>query len=133
MTGRSTCWATSSFCRSWRRAMSENPYLLSDDEVISFIIRGYHLVEAEFPPGFNELICAELDELTENPGDAILQRVPKLHQVYDHPKVRGALVSLLGEDVQMSGHRHCHMNRPGSRSQSWHQDGTNQRHHQLRT
>jgi ectoine hydroxylase-related dioxygenase (phytanoyl-CoA dioxygenase family) len=33
----------------------------------------------------------------------------------------------------MNGHRHCHVNRPGTRSQSWHQDGTNQRHHQLRT
>ena len=33
----------------------------------------------------------------------------------------------------MSGHRHCHINPVGSRSQSWHQDGVNQRHHQIRT
>jgi hypothetical protein len=113
--------------------MSDHAYLLTDDEVIRFIIHGYHIVEAEFPPGFNEAIYEELGQLTENPGDAILDRVPKLYQVYDHPRVRGALVSLLGEDCRMNGHRHCHVNPPGTRSQSWHQDSTNQRHHQIRT
>lgn len=113
--------------------MVESAHLLTDDEVISFIIRGYHLVHADFPPGFNEAIYEELGQLTDNPGDAILDRVPKLYQVYDHPKVRGALASLLGPDCRMNGHRHCHVNPPGTRSQGWHQDGTNQRHHQLRT
>ena len=113
--------------------MSDKPYLLTDDEIITFIIRGYHIVEADFPDGFSESIYEELDQIEENPGDAILDRVPKLFQVYEHPKVHGALVSLLGDDVRMSGHRHCHVNRPGTRSQSWHQDGVNQRHHQLRT
>jgi Phytanoyl-CoA dioxygenase (PhyH) len=113
--------------------MNDCCHLLTDEEVISFIIHGYHLVEADLPPGFNEAVVAELEKLTENPGDAILDRVPRLHQVYDHPKVRGALISLLGEDVRMNGHRHCHVNPSGTRSQSWHQDGTNQRHHQLRT
>lgn len=113
--------------------MSDKPYRLTDDEIITFIVRGYHIVEADFPEGFNESIYEALEQITDNPGDAILDRVPKLYQVYDHPKVRGALVSLLGEDVQMNGHRHCHVNPPGSRSQSWHQDSTNQRHHQIRT
>jgi hypothetical protein len=113
--------------------MSDTACRLTDEEVVSFIIRGYHIVEPEFPPGFHEAVVAELDGLEENPGDAILDRVPKLHEVYDHPTVRGALASLLGDDFCMSGHRHCHVNRPGTRSQSWHQDGTNQRHHQLRT
>jgi hypothetical protein len=113
--------------------MSDAHYRLTDEEVVSFLIRGYHIVETDFPPGFNEAVVAELDQLEENPGDAILDRVPKLYQVYAHPIVRGALASLLGDDVRMSGHRHCHVNPPGTRSQSWHQDGTNQRHHQLRT
>lgn len=113
--------------------MSDKPYLLTDDEVITFIIRGYHIVEADFPQGFNESIYGELSQLTENPGDGILDRVPKLYQVYDHPKVRGALISLLGEEVQMNSHRHCHINPTGTRSQGWHQDGVNQRHHQIRT
>ncbi len=113
--------------------MSDTPYRLTDDEVITFIIRGYHVVEADFPAGFNEAIYEELGQLTENPGNAILDRVPKLYQVYDHPKVRGALISLLGEDFQMHSHRHCHVNPPDTRSQAWHQDGVNQRRHQLST
>ena len=97
--------------------MADKPYLLSDDEIISFIIHGSHIVEPDFPEGFNESIYAELEALDiqqNNPGDEILDKVPKLYQVYDHPKVRGALVSLLGEDVQMNGHRHCHVNPPGT-------------------
>ena len=43
------------------------------------------------------------------------------------------MISLLGERYTMTSHRHCHMNAPGPRSQNWHQDGTNQRHHQVRT
>ncbi len=116
--------------------MADKPYLLSDDEIISFIIHGSHIVEADFPEGFNESIYEELEALDiqrNNPGDGILDKVPKLYQVYDHPKVHGALVSLLGEDVQMNGHRHCHVNPPGTRSQSWHQDGTNKRHHHIQT
>ena len=116
--------------------MADKPYLLSDDEIISFIIHGSHIVEADFPEGFNESIYEELEALDiprNNPGDGILDKVPKLYQVYDHPKVRGALVSLLGEDVQMNGHRHCHVNPPGTRSQTWHQDGTNKRHHRIET
>ena len=116
--------------------MADKPYLLSDDEIISFIIQGSHIVEPDFPEGLNESIYAELEALDiprNNPGDGILDKVPKLYQVYDHPKVHGALVSLLGEDVQMNGHRHCHVNPPGTRSQSWHQDGTNKRHHRIQT
>jgi hypothetical protein len=113
--------------------MKNESYLLTDDEIVSFIIRGYHVVEPGLPPGLNEAIYEELGQLGENPGDAILDRVPKLHQVWEHPKVKGALISLLGEDYRMHSHRHCHVNPPGSRSQSWHQDSVNQRHHQLRT
>ena len=113
--------------------MSDKPYLLTDDQIISFVIHGYHIVEVDFPDGINEMVYDEISQLENNPGDGILDAVPKLYQVYDHPQVGGALVSLLGKDYQMSGHRHCHINPPGSRSQSWHQDGVNQRHHQVRT
>ena len=103
--------------------MSDCRYRLNDDEVISFIIRGYHLVEADFRPASTRRWCGtgqvDGEPRRRDPGPGA-----ELHQVYDHPKVRGALASLLGEDVRMSGHRHCHVNRPGTRSQSWHQDGT---------
>lgn len=107
--------------------------LLGDDEVLAFVVRGYHLVRPELPPGFDEEVCACIEGLSANPGNAILEQVPLLRQVYAHPQVRGALASLLGSDYRMNGHRHLHTNPPGSRSQGWHQDGTNVRHHQVWT
>jgi len=106
--------------------------LLNDEEVMNFVVRGYHIVEPEFPTGFNEAVYAEIAALPGNPGDGILDAVPKLYDVYRHLQVAGALASLLGDDYQMHSHRHCHMNFPGTHSQSWHQDSTNQRHHQVR-
>jgi hypothetical protein len=78
-------------------------------------------------------ITAVLAARQDNPGDAILDLVPALHQVWNHPKVRGTLISLLGADYRMNSHRHCHVSPPGMPSQSWHQDGVNKRHHQVRT
>ena len=105
--------------------------LLSDAQVLDFIAQGYHIVEPQFPTGFNASICAQIDALESSPGNEILAHVPMLQEVYDHPQVSGPLASLLGEDFQMDGHRALHVNAPGSRSQTWHQDGTNVRHHQV--
>ncbi|MEC8894616.1 MAG: phytanoyl-CoA dioxygenase, partial [Candidatus Poribacteria bacterium] len=80
--------------------MSDKPDLLTDDQIISFVIHGYHILEVDFPDGINEMVYDEISQLENNPGDGILDAVPKLYQVYDHPQVRGALVSLLGKDYQ---------------------------------
>ena len=76
----------------------DNPFLLSDREVAEFIVKGYHLVEPELPAGLNESIANQLDALDHNPGDAITEAVPELWQVLDHPRVQGALISLLGKE-----------------------------------
>jgi len=110
---------------------TRSPDLLSDDQVLKFIVHGYHLVEPEFPEKFNESVCEQLDRAGGNTGNGILDAVPMLEEVFDHPEVRGTLISLLGEDYAMNGHRHLHSNEPGSHSQGWHQDGTNVRHHQI--
>lgn len=113
------------------------PVLLSDSDVITFIIRGYLVVQTDLPAAFHssvyDEITAVLADRSGNPGDAILDLVPALRQVWDHPLVRGALVSLLGTEYRMNAHRHCHVSTPGMRSQSWHQDGLNMRHHQVPT
>lgn len=114
-------------------ASESGPVLLTDEEVGAFIARGYHLVEPDFPEGFNETVQNEIRFLERNPGNGVLDAVPLLSKVYGHPKIRGALISLLGHDYNMNGHRHLHTNPPGSRSQGWHQDGTNVRHHQIWT
>ena len=66
-----------------------------------------------------------------NPGNEILTKVPELQEVWDHPEVKGTFASLLGKDFVMNDHRHCHLNFPGTRSQIWHQDSLNFRHHKI--
>jgi hypothetical protein len=109
---------------------SQAPRLLDDDEVLKFVTHGYHLVKPDLPAGFHADVCKQLESVGNRQGNRILDAVPVLRDVYDHPAVRGALISLLGDGYLMNGHRHLHINLPGSRSQSWHQDGTNVRHHQ---
>ena len=94
--------------------MTGKEHLLSDVEVARFLVNGYHLVEPDLPPGLNEEIAARLDDLGANPGDGITETVAELWQVLDHPAVRGALTSLLGEDYTVNSHRHWHCKLPGS-------------------
>ena len=105
----------------------DNPFLLSDREVAEFIVKGYHLVEPELPAGLNESIANQLDALDHNPGDAITEAVPELWQVLDHPRVQGALISLLGKEYEVQSHRHWHCKQPHSGHMNWHQDGLNNR------
>ena len=62
-------------------------HLLSDADVVKFIVTGYHIVEPDLPDGLNETIAVNLDALESNPGDAITETFPELMQVLDHPKV----------------------------------------------
>ena len=111
--------------------LTQPPQLLTDEEVLGFVVRGYLNIKPGFPDEFNESICEQLDRVNARPGVRILEAVPMLQEVYDHPVVRGALTSILGEDYRMNRHRTCHTNPAGSQSGSWHQDGTNVRHHQV--
>lgn len=111
--------------------MSDLPVLLTDEQVLAFVVQGYHLVEPDLPEGLNEAVTADLDARPSNPGNGIYDALPQLKQVYEHPQVRGALISLLGPGYRMNPHRHWHTKPPHSASQGWHQDGTNVRHHQV--
>lgn len=115
--------------------MVEERYLLNDDAMKRFIVWGWLVVKPDFPPGFHDSVVRRIAELYQaegDPGSAILDRVPAIGQVYNHPAVRGALVSLLGPDVAMHEHHICHRNPPGFPGQVWHQDAINVRHHQIR-
>ena len=94
--------------------MIDVKYLLTDIEMARFLVNGYHLVQPELPAGLNERIAEQLDMLATNPGDAITETAPDLWQVLEHPAVRGALVSILGEDYVVNSHRHWHCKLPGS-------------------
>jgi hypothetical protein len=105
--------------------MADDPILLTDQEVQQFIVSGYTIVQADYPPAFHEAICTKLDGVLEsegNMGNNILPRVPEIAHVFEHPGVRGALTSLLGEGYVMNPHRHCHMNPAQSKGQNWHKD-----------
>ena len=111
--------------------MSDTNHLLTDTEVANFIVNGYHMVTPDLPRELNERIAQKLDELDENPGDAITESVPDLNQILVHPVVVGALTSLLGKEYEVQSHRHWHCKLPGSGFMSWHQDGTNNRDHYI--
>ena len=102
-------------------------HLMADEQVAEFIVNGYHVIEPVFPEGFDEGIAQQLDRLEKNPGDAIIEVIPDLQQVLDHPAVKGVLVSLLGHDYRVHPHRHWHCRQPGDGYLRWHQDGTNNR------
>ena len=101
------------------------PGLLTDGQVQQFIADGYLTVHADYPPSFHESIRRKLDSVLEkegNPGNNILPRIPEIGHVFRHPAVAGALTSLLGPGYILNPHRHCHLNPPGSRGQTWHKD-----------
>jgi hypothetical protein len=105
----------------------DDQYRLNDDQIQDFIVKGYHLIEPEFPEGINKSICDELDKLEENPMNEILDVVPKLKEVFGHPMVVATFASLLGDNYQESTHRHWHLKAPNSSYMHWHQDGVNTR------
>ena len=113
--------------------MTDSLVLLNDEQVMSFVVNGFITVMPDLPATFHADICAGIDALPANPGNGIYEALPALKDVYEHPVVKGALHSLLGPGYAMNGHRHMHVTRPGSIGQSWHQDGTNVRHHQVWT
>ena len=98
-------------------------HLLNDERLVDFIINGYLVLDTEVDNSINLSIIDELNKLDANPGDMVTKNVPDLQKIYNSPKVKGVLSSLLGLDYSMNIHRHCHRNPPGSRSQNWHQDG----------
>jgi len=108
-------------------------FLLSDEQVMEFIVRGYHMVTLPQPAEFHEVIHQKCNAITSNPGNHILEAVPELNEIYASPILVGALASLLGHDFSMNPHRHLHTIRPVKMSQGWHQDGTNVRDRQVWT
>lgn len=113
--------------------MSNGSYLLTDDKMITFIIRGYHIVEPDLPEDLNKTIYNQLERLIEDPGDALLDMVPEMYRIYEDPQVAGVLSSLLGEDYEIDGYPYCHINPPGTRSQGWYKKSAEQPPHQLHT
>ena len=119
--------------------MVDKAYLLSPEEIRDFIVNGYIQIQADFPTDLHGDIYQQIEEVLAkegNPGNNLLPRIPDIQRVFEHPKVCGALTSLLGPDYLMHPHRYCHLNSPGSDGQTWHKDDyifdQKVRHHRFR-
>ncbi len=111
---------------------ASQPRLLTDDQMASFIIEGFIVIEPDLPAGYNEGIIAALKAMPENPGEHIVESLPALTELLNHPAIDGALTSLLGSGYKRDPGGHIHMNPPHTRGQPWHQDERFGRGHQDR-
>jgi HEAT repeat protein len=109
--------------------MLDSKYLLTDEQMMQFITKGYLVLQNDMPHQLHLSIMNQIHHVMHNegnPGNNILPRVPDIQQLFDTPVVKGALSSVLGPDYYMHPHRHCHYNQPGNQTPGggkWHKDG----------
>ncbi len=123
--------------------MSDNPILLTDEEMQRFIREGYITVQSVLPRSYHEAMCERLEPLDEQLGaghNNILPVVPQLRELLDDPVVHGALLSILGPGYYLHFHRHDQVNFPETVKaiEPWHlgdgrlhKDGDYHSHHMV--
>ncbi len=105
--------------------MSGNePLLLTDEQMRTFIMQGFLILKTDFPKDFHDKLTEQMIQIYSeegNPGNNLLPRIRELQKVFEHPVITGALTSVLGPDYMLHAHRHGHYNAvstPGG----WHKD-----------
>ena len=94
---------------------SKEPILLTDEQMQNFIVNGYVVFKTDLPKTFHQEIFEKTEQVFEeegNPGNNLLPRLPEIQEIFDHPRVEGALTSIMGKNYLMHAHRHCHYNHP---------------------
>lgn len=92
-----------------------DPILLNDEQMRQFLVDGYLVFQPTVPDGAHEAIDEKFSWLVENepnPGNNILPRLPELNLVLESPEIRGAMISLLGENYLVHPHRYWHYLKP---------------------
>jgi hypothetical protein len=115
--------------------MAPKTELFNDAQMQDYIAKGYVLLKVDQPASFHQMIYERTEQVFEhmgNPGNNILPQIPEMQQVLDHPRVHGALTSILGADYYAHPHRHCHFNPPSSEGQGLHKDSWTRRQHRTR-
>ena len=87
------------------------PILLTDEQMREFIVNGYVVLNPGVPDEIHATIFEKLTGMLDqgpNPGNNVLPAVPEMRHVLNSPEVRGALISVLGEDYIEHPHRYCH-------------------------
>ena len=99
--------------------MVNKKYLLNNQDMSQFIANGYLLLKPDYPAGLHQTIKKRTEHIFESgdPGNRILEQVPELYEIFDHPVVKGTLQSIIGLNYIMQPHRHCHVNMPDSKGQ----------------
>ncbi len=122
-----------------RRERYGAPVKLTDDQMRHYLTDGYVVLQSCLPPAVHAHIrdrCEEIFATTGNPGNEILEQNPAIQLIFADPAIRGALISILGEDFFMYPHRHCHQNVSGTPAQANHKDSyeddVNIHHHRSR-
>ena len=114
---------------------SKEPILLTDEQMQNFIVNGYIVFKTDLPTTFHQEIFEKTERVFEeegNPGNNLLPRLPEIQEIFDHPRVDGALTSIMGKNYLMHAHRHCHYNPPKSGGQGMHKDSWAKFHHHTR-
>ncbi len=89
----------------------QEPVLLTDEQMREFIVNGYLVLQPSVPDELHQTIFRKLTESISqgfNPGNNILPLVSEMRHILNSPEVRGALISVLGEDYFEHPHRYCH-------------------------
>lgn len=89
--------------------------LLTDEQVQTFLVQGYLVLQTQLKSEFHDDIVKKTMEVLKdgNPGNNILPIIPELSTVYEDPIISGALESLVGPNYTMQPHRFTHLNLPG--------------------
>lgn len=97
---------------------------LTDSQMQFYIKNGYIQLNSSFNRGFHFKMKQKMDEITRaKVGNNITNVLPDLTAIWNHdPVIKGALVSLLGENYDCHGHRHLHLSPPGKKDQVIHMD-----------
>jgi hypothetical protein len=115
-------------------------HLLSDDDVVSFLTKGYHIVTPTCSAAVHAAVTAQADAhdaardgvVTGNadtPYDEVQRQqdlfttVPAFDEVVCDAAVQGALTSLLGANYKLQTHRTNHYKRSHGEDQNFHVDG----------
>ena len=105
--------------------------LFNDIDVANFIVNGYCLIHLDDIPETHKIITEKFSALDHNPGDDVCDEIVELNEIMAHPKLTGAIKSILGDDYEFNAHRHWHCKQPGSGHMHWHQDSVNNRNRSI--
>jgi HEAT repeat protein len=94
---------------------SPEPMLLNDEQMRQYIANGFVILRPNLADELHRTIDDKFNFIRENefnPGNNIIPRLPELEQILKTPEVRGALISVLGENYITHSHRFWHMRSP---------------------